>query len=113
MYVDVEEPISFYLDLILIGVMVFVALSFGICLVSQHRNAIGRVARNARSTVFPVQSSSSASVPPNDAANGPGQQPRRPPRQHASSSGSSLGGVTPGTVKTACRHVVRGFHGMI
>ena len=113
MYVDVEEPISFYLDLILIGVMVSVALCFGACLVRQHRNAIGRVARNARNTFFPVQSSSSASVPPTDAANGPGQQPRRPPQQHASSSGSSLGGVTPGTVKTAYRHVVRGFHEMI
>lgn len=41
-YLDVDEPLSFYFDLLLIGLMIVIASVFGTCIVLQHWSMLDR-----------------------------------------------------------------------
>ena len=101
-YLDVHEPLSFYLDLVLIGIMLAIALSFTVCLVVQHRKPLARLLQAARHSLFPP--ADGASSTPADGEQG---------QSSARSTGQLRPPLTPATLKSAYRHVVRGFHEMV
>lgn len=102
MYLDVEEPLRFYLDLILIGLMCTIAATFAVCILVQHRSAMARALRGARSALFAPRDAETGNDTPT--TNGGG---------HGHSNGHSRAPLTPGTIKSAYRHVVKGFHEMV
>jgi len=108
-YLDVDEPLSFYLDVLLICFMFAIAFSFAGCLMWQHWHALGRGFRSARSALFgrTVRDHRAATVGDTSASGS------------SHSSGRRCGGgsfhvlSTPENLKTACQNVVRGLHEMV
>ena len=112
-YLDVAEPLSFYLDLMLIGIMVVIALSFAACIASQHWVALTRGLRSLKNSVFPPKASGGS--PRSSGENGgvgSGDNASRA-RRAAGGGGSSPRALTPDNLKSAYREVVRGFHEMV
>lgn len=99
-YLDIAEPLSFYFDLVLIGIMLAIALSFAACLVMQHRATLARIFSALWRMFVPPKEGAPGSAPASGEAGGrPSSQLRAP--------------LTPGTIKSAYRHVVKGFHEMV
>ena len=98
MFFEVEEPFNFYVDLVFIGAMLVIAVSVSACVAMQHRGAITRGMRAVQRALFPPPPSPDGEIVSTVSS---GQQ------------GGAKHVLTPGTFKTACRHVVRGFHEMV
>lgn len=97
-FLDVQEPFSFYFDIFLIGFMLTIALAFAVCIVAQHRQALARAFRTVRASVFPPP----AEAAPTAACGTNGRTPEKQPAL-----------LTPGSMKSAYMNVVKGFTEMV
>ena len=124
-YLDIDEPLGFYLDWLLIFIMLTIALTFAVCIVTQHWNAISRglnTMRNSMGSGGTVtaegsnRASSSRDVErrlsrENSGGRVSGEHSRRP--SAGGGGGGSLRMLTPDNLKSAYRQVVQGFHEMV